>query len=240
MSAEKKCVVITGAAGALGSSVASVLAKKHGFCVALLDVPAAKERLEKLAADLGANARAYAIDIRDAAAWSKAMPAIEKDLAPASHAVLVAGGWRGGKALHEQTDDDEWNAMIEMNLDTMHRSLRALLPGMVLRKHGSIVVIGARAADRPDTSARSAAYGTSKAAVVALARAVASEVLESGVRVNAILPSTMDTPANRRAMPNADPSRWVATDSAAAVIAFLLSEDARDVSGAAIPVYGRS
>jgi NAD(P)-dependent dehydrogenase (short-subunit alcohol dehydrogenase family) len=111
---------------------------------------------------------------------------------------------------------------------------------MVARKHGSIVVIGSRAADRPDTSARAAAYGAAKAAVVALAEAVAAEVLEDGVRVNAILPSTMDTAANRRAMPKADPSRWVATESAASVVAFLLSEESRDVSGAAIPVYGRS
>ena len=98
---------------------------------------------------------------------------------------------------------------------------------------GSVVVVGSRAVERPWTSASASAYGTTKAAVVALAQTVAAEVLEHGVRVNAILPSTLDTAANRRAMPEADSSRWVTTESAAGVIAFLLSDEARDVSGAA-------
>src|SRR6202035_4502701 len=105
-----------------------------------------------------------------------------------------------------------------------------LLPGMVARKRGSIVVIGSRAVERPWTSVSASAYGTTKTAVVALAQTVAAEVLADGVRVNAILPSTLDTAANRRAMPDVDPSRWVTTESAAAVISFLLSDDARDVS----------
>jgi NAD(P)-dependent dehydrogenase (short-subunit alcohol dehydrogenase family) len=110
----------------------------------------------------------------------------------------------------------------------------------VARKHGSIVVIGSRNVERPWTGASAAAYTAAKSAVVALAQAVAAEVLASGVRVNAILPSTLDTMANRAAMPGADPKLWVTTESAAKVIAFLLSEDARDISGAALPIYGRS
>jgi len=133
-----------------------------------------------------------------------------------------------------------WRAMMATNLETAHASLRALVPGMVARGKGSIVVIGSRAVERPWTGASASAYGASKAAVVSLAQAVAAEVLSHGVRVNAILPSTLDTPANRRAMPDVDPSLWVTTDSAAGVIAFLLSDEARDISGAAIPVYGRA
>jgi NAD(P)-dependent dehydrogenase (short-subunit alcohol dehydrogenase family) len=130
--------------------------------------------------------------------------------------------------------------MVSSNLETAHASLRALLPGMVARKSGSVVLVGSRAVERPWTSAGAAEYAASKAAVVALAQVAAEETLSAGVRVNAILPSTLDTPANRSAMPDADSSRWVSTDSAAEVIAFLLSPSARDVSGAAIPVYGRS
>jgi NAD(P)-dependent dehydrogenase (short-subunit alcohol dehydrogenase family) len=111
---------------------------------------------------------------------------------------------------------------------------------MVAAKDGSIVVVGSRAAVQPWTSAGAAAYAASKAAVVALAQTVAQEVLAYGVRVNAILPSTLDTPANRKAMPDADPSKWVPTDRVAAVIAFLFADGSRDVSGAALPVYGRS
>jgi NAD(P)-dependent dehydrogenase (short-subunit alcohol dehydrogenase family) len=119
-------------------------------------------------------------------------------------------------------------------------ALHALLPGMVAGKHGSIVVIGSRAVERPWTSAGAAAYAASKSAAVTLAQTAAQEVLAHGVRINAILPSTMDTPANRAAMPSVDPTTWVSLESAAGVIAFLLSDEARDVSGAAIPVYGRA
>ena len=130
--------------------------------------------------------------------------------------------------------------MMGANLETVYRSLRALLPPMVAAGRGSIVVIGSRAAADPASSARAAAYAASKAAVVALAQAVAAEVRDVGVRVNAVLPSTLDTPANRAAMPKADASRWVSLPSAAGVVAFLLSDDARDISGAAVPVYGRA
>jgi len=103
-----------------------------------------------------------------------------------------------------------------------------------------VVVIGSRAAVEPWTSAGAAAYAASKAAVVALAQAAAAEVRDRGVRVNAVLPSTLDTPANRAAMPGADATKWVTLESAAQVVAFLLSDEARDIQGAALPVYGRA
>ncbi len=130
--------------------------------------------------------------------------------------------------------------MIDSNLETVHRSLRALLPPMVARKRGALVVIGSRAAVDPASSAKAAAYAASKAAVVALAQAVAAEVLPHGVRINVLMPSTLDTPANRTSMPGADPTRWVSLSSAAGVVAFLLGDEARDISGAAVPIYGRA
>ena len=142
--------------------------------------------------------------------------------------------------VHDEQDDEVWRAMLEANLETVHRSLRALLPSMVARKRGAIVALGSRAAVDPGSSANAAAYAASKAATVALVQAVAAEVRDHGVRINAVLPSTMDTPANRAAMPDADPSRWVSLASAAGVVAFLLGDEARDISGAAIPVYGRA
>jgi NAD(P)-dependent dehydrogenase (short-subunit alcohol dehydrogenase family) len=114
------------------------------------------------------------------------------------------------------------------------------LPAMVAAGNGSVVVVGSRVVEQPWTGAGAVAYAASKSAVVAMARATASEVLEHGVRVNAVLPSTLDTPANRTAMPNADPSRWVPLAAAATVIAFLLSDDAKHISGASVPIYGRA
>jgi NAD(P)-dependent dehydrogenase (short-subunit alcohol dehydrogenase family) len=110
---------------------------------------------------------------------------------------------------------------------------------MVARKRGSIVLIGSRSGVRPFSAPGDAAYAATKAALTALTQTIAAEVLEHGVRVNMVMPSTIDTAANRQAMPGADTSRWVSTDSLGDVIEFLLSERSRDVSGAALPVYGQ-
>jgi NAD(P)-dependent dehydrogenase (short-subunit alcohol dehydrogenase family) len=234
--------LVTGAAGALGTELVRTLSRR-GDRLVLVDGAPAKQRLETLAAELGGGC-VVAGDLTDDATWAEAMPRIERELgAPPGLAALVAGGWRGGGPLHAmpaKEEDETWRAMMSANLETVHRSFARLLPPMVARKRGSIVVVGARAAVQPWTSAGASAYATSKAAVVALAQTVAAEVVQDGVRINAVMPSTMDTPSNRRTMPKADPAKWVALDSAAGVIAFLLSDAARDVSGAAIPLYGRS
>lgn len=241
MSKDIRIAAITGATGALGSTLASTLVGE-GYKVALLDTERSKDRLEALVNELGReNACGHALDFANAEAWAGALEGTKTTFGGLpTHAVLVAGGWAGGAPLHDAKDDAAYEHMMRSNVDTAYRSLRALLPPMVAAKKGSIVVIGSRAVERPWTSSNAAVYAGAKAAVVAMAQAVAQEVLEHGVRINAILPSTMDTPANRAGMPDVDPSRWVSLDSAAGVIAFLLSEDARDVSGAAIPVYGRS
>jgi NAD(P)-dependent dehydrogenase (short-subunit alcohol dehydrogenase family) len=231
--------LVTGAAGALGGEVARVLAGR-GYKLALVDSERARDRLAELAKTLG-GASAVSGDAADEALWREAMARIRTELGGApTAAALVAGTWRGGKPLHEATSDDDWRTLMQANVETVHRALRALLPPMVEAKRGSVVVVGSRAVEQPWTSAGSAAYAATKSAVVALARAVAAEVLAHGVRVNAVLPSTLDTPANRAAMPKAHPEKWVSLGSAAGVIAFLLSDDARDVSGAALPLYGRA
>jgi NAD(P)-dependent dehydrogenase (short-subunit alcohol dehydrogenase family) len=130
--------------------------------------------------------------------------------------------------------------MLSLNLDSARYAISALLPKMIARGGGSVVVIGSRAVERPWESKGAAAYAAAKSALVAYARTVAAEALDQGVRVNAVMPSVIDTAANRADMPNADAARWVAPRSLSAVIAFLLSDDARDVSGAVIPVYGRA
>jgi len=236
-------IVVTGGAGALGSALVKRLSAA-GHAVAAVDSSRAAARLRELAAGGAAPGHgtiaAIVADVTSASEWTAVLARIEAELGPPGGAVLVAGGWQGGAALHAAKDDVAWDAMIASNLQTTYRSLRALLPGMVARKAGSVVVVGSRAVERPWTSAGAAAYVATKSGVVALAQVVAEEVREHGVRVNAVLPSTIDTPANRASMPAADASRWVSTDSLGDVIAFLLSDDSRDVSGAALPVYGRA
>jgi len=229
--------IVTGGSGALGSAVARALSKR-GHALVLADSARAQPRLDPLVKELG-RATSCAADLSTAEGWSAVMKAAESLGEPLSLAALVVGGWKGGAPLHTSPEED-WAAMFSSNVDTVHRALRALLPGMVERQHGSIVVVGSRNVERPWTGKNSAAYTASKAAAVALAQATAAEVLDHGVRINAILPSTMDTPANRASMPKVDPKKWVTTESAAEVIAFLLSDEARDISGVALPVYGRA
>lgn len=231
--------IVTGAAGALGSEVARALSVQ-GHRLVLIDREGHKERLEQLARSLGGGL-CLTGDVADGAMWDGALDRVRRELRAApTRAAFIAGAWRGGTALHEEKTDDVWRSMMTANLETAYRSLRAVLPPMVAARRGSVVVVGSRVVEQPWTSSGAAAYAAAKAGVVALARATAAEVVQHGVRVNAVLPSTLDTAANRAAMPGADPSLWVSTASAATVIAFLLGDDARDISGAAIPVYGRS
>lgn len=232
------CAVVTGAAGALGGAVSKELAAS-GMALALVDSPRHADRLATFAKSLGGDARPFAVDLAAEGAWPALVEDIEATMGAVGAAALVAGGYQSSGPFWE-SDDAVWHAMMTGNLDTAARGLKSLLSVMVPRKAGSIVVIGSRNVERPWTGAGSSAYTASKAALVALAQAVAAEAMPHGVRINAVLPSTLDTPANRAAMPKADPSTWVALDAAAKSITFLLSEGARDISGAALPLYGRA
>lgn len=226
--------VITGAVGGLGSELTDVLLTR-GHRVAALD------RLAEPVSDRAAESKALlriTMDATDSAAWQRALTQVESAFGLPTSAVLAAGGWAGGVDVADD-DDAVYRRMMELNLESARLALRAILPKLVAQRAGSIVVIGSRAVERPWESGGAAAYAASKAALVAYARAAASEVLDTGVRVNAVLPSVIDTPANRAAMPSADASRWVTPRSLSQVIAFLLSDEARDVSGAVIPVYAR-
>ncbi len=234
LSLQGRRIAVTGAAGALGTTLCRALVDAGADLLAL-DRAASHGRLEALAKDLGC--RHAELDVSSADAWAEL--AEGGALSDLSGAVLVAGGWAGGTAFHE-APADQLATQLQLNLVSAGVSMQALLKPMVLRGNGSLVVIGSKNAVSPELGAKSAAYTASKAGVVALARAVAAELLEQGVRVNAVLPSTIDTPANRGAMPGVDASRWVSPKSLAETICFLLSDASRDVSGAALPVYGKS
>ena len=209
-------VLVTGASGALGAAVMARCTESGRRAVAL-------ERSKS----------------GDAQVLASEIARIEADVGPLSGAVLTAGAWRGGHPFYEAEAAADYRTVMDANLETAQLALRAMLPGMVRRGRGSIVLIGSRSGVRPHDAPGDAAYAASKAALAALAQAVAAEVVTRGVRLNLVLPSTIDTEANRRAMPVADRSRWVTTDSLWDVIEFLLSERSRDISGALLPVYGR-
>jgi NAD(P)-dependent dehydrogenase (short-subunit alcohol dehydrogenase family) len=149
--------------------------------------------------------------------------------------VHVAGGFAGGSPIHE-TSDDTWDAMMGLNLRAAFNILRAVIPHMRRQKRGRIVAIGSRAGVEPAPNI--AAYAASKAALVSLLKTAALENRAAGITANVILPGTIDTAANRGFDPGGDRSKWVSPQKLAALALFLASDDAAEITGAAIPAYG--
>jgi NAD(P)-dependent dehydrogenase (short-subunit alcohol dehydrogenase family) len=147
----------------------------------------------------------------------------------------TVGGFAGGQSVAD-TDDATFQRMFDMNVNSAFHILRAVIPHMRTAGSGRIVAIGSRAAEDP--GAMVGAYSASKAALVSLIRTVAIENKDAGITANVILPGTIDTAANRAAMPGADVSKWVKPESIASLIVWLSSDAGKDVTGAAIPVYG--
>lgn len=228
-----RTVVVTGGTGALGTGVVDVLLAQ-GYAplvtwVVERERAATQERY-------GARVRLEQLDVTDAAA-TKALGARLDEGGGAWGLAHLVGGYRDGEPVAE-LDPAGWEAQIALNMTSAAYMLRALLPGMVARGGGRVVAVSSRAALRP--FAGSAAYAASKAGLLALVGAAAEDVKHDGVTVNCVLPSVIDTPANRGAQPDADPGRWVRPAEIGETIAFLLSEGASAVTGAAIPVYGRA
>lgn len=148
----------------------------------------------------------------------------------------LVGGFAGGQTVAD-TDDATFQRMFDMNVNSAFHTLRAVIPHMRKAGSGRIIAIGSRAAESPGAAVGS--YSASKAALVSLIRTVAIENKDAGITANVILPGTMDTPANRAAMPGTDTSQWVQPASVASLIVWLASDAGKDVTGASIPVYGR-
>jgi NAD(P)-dependent dehydrogenase (short-subunit alcohol dehydrogenase family) len=156
---------------------------------------------------------------------------------PIDALVHLVGSFAGGAPV-AGTDDKTWSATLDVNLNAAFYAIRAALKPMIEARRGRIIAIASRAAVEPMPNF--AAYSVSKAALVALIKNVAAEVKEQGITANAVLPSIIDTAVNRKAMANADFSKWVKPESIAKLLVWLASEQAADVSGAAIPIYGRA
>jgi NAD(P)-dependent dehydrogenase (short-subunit alcohol dehydrogenase family) len=226
-------VIVTGGTGALGRAVVLRLLQQ-GTRVA---VPyRGADEWRALQAEAGANAALFGdtADLGEPAGARAFVDAAAARLGVLDGVALVAGGWAGGTTFDE-APADEWGRMLRTNLDTVAHVCRASLPH--LRQHGgSVVAVGSRAADTGGGGM--AAYAVSKVAVHALVRVLAVENVGRGIRFNAVLPGTIDTPANRRAMPGADRSKWTSPDAIARVIFFLLSPESAPTTGALVPVDG--
>jgi len=222
-----KVLVVTGSDGVLGQAVAATLSR-YGARLALLE-----HGQTSAAAQPAGALRIGGIDLTRDDAARAAMERVVKETGRLDGLINVAGGFRWEKLAGGTLDT--WDFMYKINLRTAVGACQAALP--FLTQGGRIVNVGAMGAVKAATGM--GAYAASKAGVAQLTEALAEELKERGITVNAILPSTLDTPKNRLDMPKADFTRWVAPAEAAEVIAFLLSDQARAVTGALIPVMGR-
>jgi len=227
---EGKTCLITGAAGNLGQAVAKAFAAA-GATLILMDVD--DKALRSAYGRDGERKLIARADLLDAASVAQAVAATR----PRSTDVLcnIAGGFRMGHPVHE-TPEDTWELMLDLNAKSVINTARAVVPGMLAAGRGKIVNIAAVAGLAGKEYM--GAYSASKSAVMRLTESMSAELRDKGINVNCILPSIIDTPQNRAAMPKADPRRWVAPEALAEVILFLASDAARAIHGAAIPVTG--
>ncbi len=229
-----RVAIITGATGNLGQACAQAFGAARAHCVLV------GGSADKLAALYRADANrllAGGLDLALEADASRLVDMTLKQFGRIDILVNTVGGFAGGRKVHED-DLATWDAMHHINLRTTLNACRAVVPHFVRQGSGRIVNVAARAG--LSGVAGLGAYGASKSAVIYLTQTLAAELKENGIGVNCVLPGTIDTPQNRRDMPNADFTKWVAPAAIADVMLFLASDAARAVSGAAVPVYGRS
>ena len=233
-----KTAIVTGGAGGLGAAVVLELLRAG----ARVAVPFRKPgELERLRATAGIDSEAplwgSLLDVTDESAVGGFYESVAEDRGGLHVLVNAAGSFEGGNPAHE-TGWEVWQRQLDANLKTAVVSSRAAVAPMLRSGGGSIVNVSSRPAVQSGKNV--AAYAAAKRALLALTDAMAAELVEKDVTVNAVLPSTIDTPANRKAMPDADFSHWVKPAEIARVILFLAGPDARIVSGAHVPVYGRA
>lgn len=230
-------VLIAGGTGGLGRAVSLAFLAAGARVVVTYRK---QEELDALRSAAGANAvrvSGHAVDVTDEAAVRQLVAGIVAEHGRLDTLVNTVGGYAGGVKLWE-AETRLFDQMLALNLRSGYALARAAVPAMLKQGRGAIVNIAAKAAlDHP---AGAAAYAASKAAAVAMLDSLAAEVKGTGLRINSILPSIIDTEPNRRAMPGADFAKWPKPEEIARVILFLCSDDGRVVHGAAVPVYGDS
>jgi NAD(P)-dependent dehydrogenase (short-subunit alcohol dehydrogenase family) len=234
MESKMRTVVVAGGTGALGASVSRAFITSGARVIATYVKPAEYDALAK---QFGAALIGVPLDVTDEAVVAKFVAETESKYGAIDALVIAVGGYAGGKQLWE-TDTATYNLMLSLNLRAAFVMARAILPGMIRQNRGAVVNVASKAGY--GHSAGAAIYAASKAGVMALFSSLAEEVKPYNINVNSIVPSIMDTPANRREMPKADFNIWPKTDDIAKVILYLCSDEARVIHGAEVPVYGKT
>jgi NAD(P)-dependent dehydrogenase (short-subunit alcohol dehydrogenase family) len=228
-----RVAIVTGGTGALGQAVTLRLLADGGAVAVPWVVDKEREaltgRVPPAARDRLLEERC---DVTDAAALAAHVERVRTKYGRVDALVSLVGGFAGGSLL--ETDRAAWDRMLALNLTSAYTAARAVLPGMRAAGSGRVVLVASRAALAP--SGGFIAYTVAKAGIVTLVQTLSQEVREFGITVNAVAPSTMDTPGNRAAMPDSDRKGWVPVESVAAAIAWLAAEESAHVTGTVVAV----
>lgn len=231
---EEGAVVVTGGTGGLGRSVvARLLGRGARLALPYRDAQA----FEAVRAGAGSDVALWGApaDLSQPESAERFFAAARREVGRISGLAALAGAW-AGSGTFEAAPEDEWGRMLQANLETARLACRAALPHLLEGGGGSVVLVSAVSGLRGGAGA--AAYAVAKAGVAALGRVLAEENRGRGVRFNVVAPGMIDTPGNRKAMPQADRSTWVSTDALAELISFLLDSASAPLTGAVLPIEG--
>ena len=228
-----RAAIVTGGTGALGQAIVRRLLLDGALVTVPYIVDAEHDRLRAALHERDrARVTLERADVTDDRVMAALVESVVKRHGGLHILVSAVGGFAGGGLV--DTDRETWESMLMLNLTSVFVAARAAVPAMMAGRHGRVVVIASRAVVPP--AAGFIAYTAAKAGAVAFTQALAAEVKGAGVTANAVLPSTMDTPANRAAMPDADPSTWVPVDAVAEAVAYLASDAAGHVTGTLLSI----
>ena len=236
-SAATKVVLVAGGTGGLGRAVSLEFLQQDAYVVVTYRIKEELDALRNLAGGKGSRLEGFSVDVTNEAEVTKLIEGIVARHGRLDAMVNTVGGYAGGIKLWE-LDTKVFDQMLALNLRSGYALARAAVRVMLKQGSGAIVNVAAKAAI--DHAAGASAYAASKAAAVAMIDSLAEDLKGTGVRANSVLPSIIDTEANRRAMPSADYSKWPKPEEIARVIVFLCSDDAKLIHGAAVPVFGNS
>lgn len=237
MTKQNRNVLVTGGTGILGSAVTKAYLTQGDTVAVTYLFDNEVDRFKQHNPELSGDVNFLFANVTEETEVQQTIQTFITQFGHLDILVNIVGGFVGGIPTAE-LEEDRWDFMMNLNLKSVFLCCKTVIPHMTERGYGKIVNVSARAGLKGEAGL--SAYCVSKGGVRTLTESLAAEVMDSGINVNAIMPSIMDTPANREAMPDEDHSRWVAPTDVAKVICFLTSDDATIINGAAIPVYGRA
>jgi NAD(P)-dependent dehydrogenase (short-subunit alcohol dehydrogenase family) len=239
VSLDGKVAVVTGGTGSLGRVVVRTLLDQGVNVVTTYRSEEKQNELNDLVGEAGSKLTSVQTDVTSESSVQALFQKVIDKLGRVDILLNIVGAYKGSGEV-AGTKESDWDYMMDVNLKSAFLCSKTAKPRMIGQNYGKIVNVSARTAVEKRFRAKSGAYAVSKAGIVVLTEIIAEEVKKYDINVNCIVPSTIDTPSNRRDFPSGDFSKWVRPEQIARVILFLVSDDSKSISGASVPVYGKA